>query len=97
MTQTRECGGCGGTGQVHHDGTAYNLCWACDSTGKVEDRIGLEDAKADAITLEAAAETEPRIKDLLWKARYGRWNLVKSWVKASAHAAFVAVPGLRGE
>lgn len=107
MTTTRDCLVCYGTGTT---GVHFWVCPVCLGTGRVEDRIGVEDAVADARTLQGVAWDlpKPHISNTLRKARFfgrqvvaeieigGDWGLGVLAMSA-ARAAFRAVPALRGE
>lgn len=96
------CDACDGTGWAVR-GCVYdrtNACPVCLGEGRISDQMPARDALADAETLRLNQRTG-RAGYETWAA--GSWGLhfqQNGWlgaVELAAHAAFRAVPGLRGE
>lgn len=112
MAKTRECKGCDGTGENGLPfGAGFDNCPACGGETVIHERIGREDAIADAETLHcnwwAAGSESPFVHLPLLAAENGlraatkislEWHMESAdWhASVAARAAFRAVPGLRG-
>jgi len=79
-------------------------CPVCLGSGKVEDRIGREDALADAATLRAYLSGYDSRPAFDLRAGIGKaltvlqhLGLTRRAAREAAHAIFRAVPGLRGK
>jgi len=104
-----ECSACGGHGKAHDPAyvRVYDCaaCPVCLGSGRISDRMPVADAMADAETLRNIANTYPHYSRHLDETldvqaagpRDGSWAYLTPYdARNAAHAAFRAVPGLRG-